>query len=269
MNNWLDTDLTCLAFCWQLDRKDGVTLGFTSHDRDLLIKGLLFRAAPGMIPSAIERSVSLDPDSVDLTGILTSDSITAADLTAGRWDGARLTLTAINWCDVANPAIPLVRGTFGTVAVAGDAFQVELRGSTSLLEAAVIERTAPDCRAELGDARCRVDMAGRTRMAVASAAVDANVTLSTPTALSENAYGRLRWLSGDNAGLWATVLANTATMLSLAEVPVFPVVDGDRLELTEGCDRRFATCRDRFANALNFQAEPHLPGNDLITRYVS
>jgi uncharacterized phage protein (TIGR02218 family) len=269
MDTWLDTDLTCLAFCWQLDRKDGVTLGFTSHDQDLLIKGLRYRAAPGMVPSAIERSASLDPDSVDLAGVLTSDSITGPDLTAGRWDGARLTLTAINWSNPENPAVPLVRGTFGSVTVAGDAFQVALKGSTSLLETAVIERTAPDCRAELGDARCGVDMAGRTRMAVASAAVDATVTLSTPAALSENAYGRLRWLSGNNAGLWATILANTAGMLTLADAPVFPVVNGDRLELIEGCDRRFATCRDRFTNALNFQGEPHLPGNDLITRYVS
>ena len=29
----------------------------------------------------------------------------------------------------------------------------------------------------------------------------------------------------------------------------------------------FATCRDRFANAQNFRGEPHLPGNDLLTRY--
>jgi uncharacterized phage protein (TIGR02218 family) len=35
----------------------------------------------------------------------------------------------------------------------------------------------------------------------------------------------------------------------------------------EGCDKRLETCRDRFANTLNFRGEPHLPGNDLLTRY--
>ena len=39
------------------------------------------------------------------------------------------------------------------------------------------------------------------------------------------------------------------------------------VSLTEGCDKRFATCRTRFANSANFRGEPHLPGNDLLTRY--
>jgi uncharacterized phage protein (TIGR02218 family) len=42
---------------------------------------------------------------------------------------------------------------------------------------------------------------------------------------------------------------------------------GVRVRLTEGCDKRFETCRVRFANSVNFRGEPHLPGNDLLTRY--
>ena len=44
---------------------------------------------------------------------------------------------------------------------------------------------------------------------------------------------------------------------------------GTRLFLREGCDRRLATCAARFGNARNFQGEPFLPGNDLLTRYPS
>ena len=42
---------------------------------------------------------------------------------------------------------------------------------------------------------------------------------------------------------------------------------GDALALTAGCDRRFATCRDRFGNAANFRGFPHIPGNDFVLRY--
>ncbi|MCU0890414.1 MAG: phage BR0599 family protein, partial [Sandarakinorhabdus sp.] len=42
---------------------------------------------------------------------------------------------------------------------------------------------------------------------------------------------------------------------------------GTRVLLREGCDKRFATCRDRFGNGLNFRGEPHVPGGDLLTRY--
>jgi hypothetical protein len=31
-------------------------------------------------------------------------------------------------------------------------------------------------------------------------------------------------------------------------------------------DKRLATCRDRFANAINFQGFPHMPGNDTVMR---
>ena len=99
MTDWFKADLTSLAFCWRLDRRDGVVLGFTSHDRDLRFAGLLYRAAPGMVPSAIERRDSLDAGTVELSGALTSSLITDADLLAGRWDGARLRVMAVNWAD--------------------------------------------------------------------------------------------------------------------------------------------------------------------------
>lgn len=35
-------------------------------------------------------------------------------------------------------------------------------------------------------------------------------------------------------------------------------------QLASGCDKRFATCRDVFANAINFQGFPDIPGDDFI-----
>ena len=63
------------------------------------------------------------------------------------------------------------------------------------------------------------------------------------------------------------VIAAEGTVLQLAEVPSFAVAGAVRVRLTEGCDKQLATCRDRFANAINFRGEAHLPGNDLLTRY--
>ena len=33
------------------------------------------------------------------------------------------------------------------------------------------------------------------------------------------------------------------------------------------CDKRFATCRDRFANGINFRGFPAIPGNDFVISY--
>ena len=36
----------------------------------------------------------------------------------------------------------------------------------------------------------------------------------------------------------------------------------DTLSLVAGCDRRFATCKDRFSNKDSFRGFPHIPGMD-------
>ncbi len=266
---WYQQPLTTLAFAWRVARRDGVAFGFTSHDRDLVIDGLRYRSAPGMTPSAIERNESLDPDNVDLTGALTSDAITEADLAAGRWDGATLHLCAVNWEAPETDPVFLVRGELGSVETGDGRFSVELRGPAALLEAPVVEETSPECRASLGDARCRIDLAGRRRMTSVVSANGATVMVADAAA-QDGAYdfGQMRWLEGPNAGLTARIVRSTGNALTLREPPPFATPPGTRVELLEGCDRRFSTCTTRFANAANFRGEPHLPGNDILVRYA-
>lgn len=268
MPDWYAQPLTTLAFLWRVERSDGIALGFTSHDRDLVRDGFVYRAAPGMVPSAIRLSDGFEADDVDLDGVLTSGAFTEADLRAGRWDGARLTLSAVDWDDPDAEAVVLVRGSFGSVALRDGQFSVGLRGVASVFDRAVAEETSPACRATLGDRRCRVDLAGRRRRAKVVGVAGSVVTLSAvPAADGLHDFGTLRWIDGPLAGIKARVLASVSATLTLAEAPpvslALPVV----VELLEGCDRQLSTCRDRFANAANFRGEPHLPGSDLLTRY--
>ena len=55
--------------------------------------------------------------------------------------------------------------------------------------------------------------------------------------------------------------------ITVRDLPRGAVEPGCVVEVREGCDKRFETCVNRFANALNFRGEPHLPGTDLLTRY--
>lgn len=266
---WLDPEVTTMALCWRLDRRDGVTLGFTAHDRDLAAGGVSFSARPGMLPSALRQSDGFEVDTLDLSGALTDDAITEEDLLAGRWDGAACALLALDWSDPGAAALVLARGELGDVSARQGGFTVELRGAAALLERPVVERTTPDCRAELGDIRCRVDLAGRRRHARLVAAAGAVLTLDAPEP-EANAYGfgRLRWLDGGNAGLTGMIAASDGAAVTLREAPFATPAPGALVEITQGCDRLFATCRDRFANTANFRGEPHLPGNDLLGRYA-
>jgi uncharacterized phage protein (TIGR02218 family) len=174
----------------------------------------------------------------------------------------------VDWTDPRS-SVALGEGTIGAVETADGGFTAELRGAAGVLDASVCEFTSPECRAELGDARCRVAMAGRRSFVRVSAQADEELTLDTAEP-ADNGWGggRLRWLDGANAGIEEVVAASAGARVTLATVPRFGVAVGDRAEVIEGCDKSLATCAGRFDNAANFRGEPYLPGIDLLTRYA-
>ncbi|KQS49746.1 MULTISPECIES: DUF2163 domain-containing protein [unclassified Sphingomonas] len=261
---FLDAELATIAVCWRIERRDGVAIGLTAHDRDLVVDGLVHRAAPGVTPSAIERSAGLEADTMDVAGALTSAAIDERDLLAGRWDGARVALFAVDWTNP-HARVDLGSGLIGAVELGDTGFTAELRGSSAALDRPVVEETSPECRAELGDRRCRVAMAGRRRFARVVACVGPVVTLDVATAGLGG--GLVRWFGGANGGLESAIAAADGVAVTLRAVPTFVVEAGALVEVVEGCDKSLATCAARFGNAANFRGEPHLPGIDLLTRY--
>ncbi|GGB30326.1 phage protein [Sphingomonas metalli] len=266
---WLESEATTIALCWRIERRDGVTIGLTAHDHDLTVDGLVHRAVPGMTPSAATRGTGLDADTMEVAGAVSAAAIAGADLLAGRFDGARVQLFAIDWSGASDGRVALGEGTIGTVEMHDGRFSAELQGPGALLGRSVCEETSPGCRASLGDRRCRVPMAGRRRFARVTAAAGAVLTLDSAEPVA-GAYGggSVRWMDGGNGGLRQTIAVSAGATVTLEAAPVAPVMPGALVELIEGCDRTLATCAARFGNAANFRGEPHLPGMDLITRWI-
>ncbi len=55
----LETGLTTVAHAWAIERKDGVILGFTDHDRDLSFDGATYRADTGLSALSLAQSTGL------------------------------------------------------------------------------------------------------------------------------------------------------------------------------------------------------------------
>ena len=261
-----DGELTSMALCWRLERADGAGIALTSHDQRLARDGIVFEPAPGMMPASIRRGLGLEPDEGEVAGALSSEALDEQDLALGRWDGATLQLTAVDWADPVGAPIQLLGGEIGSVTIDGDGFTADLRGAAAKLEEPVCPATSAECRASFGDKRCRVDLAGRIVRATVVAAVDGSLTLDQ-TFDSRFVFGRLRFMSGASCGLTSAILAVSGATVQLRDLPRGAVEVGCRVELREGCDKTLATCVTRFDNAVNFRGEPHLPGNDLLTRY--
>ncbi|MHB2211702.1 DUF2163 domain-containing protein [Methylobacterium sp. CM6257] len=263
--------VTTLCRCWSLRRRDGRALGFTDHDRDLTVAGLVHAARTGLEAAEASAELGFAVSGGDVAGALSSLGLTEADIAGGLYDGAAVETWLVDWT---NPETRLLLdvATIGEVRREGDAFVAELRGLTHRLDAERGRTFRATCGADLGDPRCRVDLtAWQTTGRVTDIPEPATLAVSLAGSFAAGLFtgGRLAWTWGANAGLTADVRLQLGTLLELWTVPPRPVTPGDRFTVTAGCDKRLATCRDRFANAVNFQGFPHMPGNDTVLRTVS
>jgi uncharacterized phage protein (TIGR02218 family) len=273
----LDAGATTLAWCWVITRRDGAVFGFTDHDRPLSAAGVACEPESGLSPGETRAEAGFSPARGAVFGALSSERITEADLDNGVWDGARVEVYRVDWSEP-DLSFQTFTGEIGALRRGEQGFEAELAGLTARLDRLITRVFARSCDAELGDARCRVDLdAGGFRDAGAVLAVitPSAVRLSGLSTRPEGWFsdGVLAWTSGANAGARARILSHRSgpdgAVVELDPAPAAPIEPGDAAVLTAGCDKRFSTCRTRFANGDNFRGCPHMPGNDVLMRPVS
>jgi uncharacterized phage protein (TIGR02218 family) len=272
---WLAGPVTSTAYGWCIERRDGVTLGFTSHDRDIEVGRLLYRASPGMQPTSITHSLGIETDGLEIGGAIDHEGITTKDLKSGRWDKARISIFLFDWMDAQAGTRILAEGELGEISYSDLGFQADLRGLTAQLDAPVVPQTSPGCRVSFCAAACGLN-ARRFQHLARFVSLNNDVLHyswvadnQSPPRLPKGAftYGRLSWLEGKNCGLTNSILDSQQGNITLADTPKFVPEPGSLISLFQGCDKTIATCANRFANAVNFRGEPNLPGNDILTRY--
>lgn len=270
------TGCTTLAWCWKVERRDGVIMGFTDHDLPLIFDGVTYEAASGFTASAIEDQLGLATANLDVAGALRSDALTEDDLNAGRYDDAEVTIIRVNWADTSQREI-FRRGWLGQTTRGRVAFTAEMRGLASRLDQIAGRTFVRTCPWKFGDARCGLDLEEPERHSAGEvlAVLDGlEFTASGLEAFASGLFarGRLEWTSGASAGLAMDVSTHSLTgsdaRLKLMLPMGAPVQIGDAFTITEGCDNTFPTCALK-ANAVNFGGFPHMPGNDFTVTYAS
>ncbi len=272
LQSHLDSGATTLAWCWRVTRRDGVRLGFTDHDRDLVFDGTTFAAATGFTATEIKDAVGLSVDNLEVESALSSDSLNEDDLAAGLFDDAAIEIWRVNWQDTAQRVL-MRSGSIGEVRRAGTAFAAEVRGLAHYLQQPKGRLLQYGCDADLGDARCGVDLddpAFRRTGTVVAASSRRQFTASGLAGFATDWFtrGLLTFTSGANAGRAQEVrrhAAGATATLELWQPMAQPIAPGDTFTVTAGCDKQFDTCRAKFANGVNFRGFPHMPGNDFVT----
>jgi uncharacterized phage protein (TIGR02218 family) len=270
----LDTGTTTLCWCWRVTRNDGVAFGFTDHDRDLSFAGTSFEASTGFTGTEISGAVGLNVDTLDVEGALKSERLNEADLAAGLYDNALIEIYRVNWQDPEQRVL-MRYGNLGEVARGQHHFRCEIRGLAHELQQPKGRIVQYACDADLGDHRCKFDLDQPAYRSddgvVASLGASARLFLASGLDAYANDWftrGLIAWLSGANAGRKAEVrlhskVGETVT-IELWQRMAEPIEEGDTFRVVAGCDKQFATCREKFANVPNFRGFPHVPGNDFM-----
>ncbi|MBY0562887.1 MAG: DUF2163 domain-containing protein [Hyphomonadaceae bacterium] len=264
----LVSGVTTLAYVWKVTRRDSQTFAFTDHDRPLTFEGMTAQPSTGLITGAIEKSLDLAVDTASVAGALNAAALSEDELSRGLWDGARVDLYRVDWTDV-SLRVHVFAGHLGEVRRGVSAFEAELRGLQAALNTPVGRVFSCFCDADVGDARCTVNL--ETAVFKGAGAVTQVLSAASFRASGLGAFaagwftsGRLVWTSGGSAEISAHRIDAGEAVIDLLD-PAGPALQvGASFTVTAGCDKRFETCRVKFANTTNFRGFPHMPGNDVV-----
>ncbi len=288
MKSWsadLKTDLAAevstIAVCVKITRKDGTIMGFTHHDEDLLVAGVNYAASTSSVTStALVAACDLSVNNLEVQGFLDSSAITEEDLLDGVYDHADFVLFIVNYENLAHGTGILAAGTLGEVSNQDGAYTVECRSLTQPLQQTVGDLFSPDCRANFCDypSANGLWLCGLSEDdyletgAVTNASGTHPYTHFTDSDRTEAddyyRYGTILWIGGENVGLEMEIQSFTsAGAFRLFEPMPNPIEVDDLYVILAGCDKQRSTCADTFDNAINFRGEPDLPGINKILDY--
>lgn len=253
------------ALCWQVTDRAGEVFRATQNDRALVIATGPFAGTyepfRAISASSVRGNADLAVDNLNLESFLDANGITQADIDGGLFDGVGFSIFALNWQAPDDGQVILRTGTVGELSTEYEGrLGIELRGLAQALQQNIVRTYGPGCDADLGDARCTVDLAPLT----VTGTVD-TVTVSTlaftDAARMEAAgyfsYGLITFTSGLNAGVSREVRAHQAGgVFILAEPLANPITVGAAYSLKPGCDKLLATCFAKFNNVINFRGFP-------------
>ena len=243
--------VTTLCRCWKVTRADGSVLGFTDHDRALSFDGVDYEPESGLDASEDVSETGFAIGGLEAVGALSSERLTTANLAAGLYDHAEVSVWLVNWTTPAERHL-LRLGHLGEVTREDGTFRAEVRGLAAELDQPNGRVFRHGCDADLGDRRCGVDLDAAAWRGAGTVIAAAGRRRFTASGLGDFAggwfaRGRLAWTGGANEGRAIEVrahrVADGVASFEPWQAMAGAIAAGDTFIVTAGCDKLFATCR--------------------------
>jgi len=151
--------VTTVCTCITITRRDQASFGLTDHDEPVVVSGRTYEPFNSFNRTSISTSSTLEVDQMEIDGILNSDAFAREEIGSGLFDFAEVEVFLVNYEDPTMGTMSLRKGWIGEIVMNEDnSFTAELRGLSQVLTYRIGEPYAPECAADLGDARCKIGL---------------------------------------------------------------------------------------------------------------
>lgn len=153
----IQQNVTTLATCVEIVRKDGRTFRMTTHDTDLLVDTRTFRHDMAFTLAASASSTQLAVDNTQLTLFCDEVNYLLADFKSALFEYAAVTIFQVNYNDTTRGILTMRTGWFGQIDFSENRIvRVTITGLLKVLDLEVGRVYQAACDADLGDSRCKI-----------------------------------------------------------------------------------------------------------------
>lgn len=265
---------------WRIARADGVVLRFASHDKVVWFAGERYEPL-GPTASDLEQSEAGGESDFQMVGFLSSDTIRASDIQAGRYDGCRVTHFVIDWMRPwPNAWVRKHVWWVKTINESGGLFRAEVQGVERFLTIPAGRTYERECEKVLGSIECGAVPRTLFGLVVEAVATPSSQILGLPhhtmafrlTTASWTwsplirdgllMQGKVVWSSGPNRGTSQIIGEHIGRELTLETETPFPIRAGDTCDLWSGCNGTIDACTNDYSNRVNYGGQRFMPSTE-------
>ncbi|MBL1420252.1 MAG: DUF2163 domain-containing protein [Alphaproteobacteria bacterium] len=267
----LALNVTQICHCLKIEKGD-ISLYLTDHDRPLLFleDGYFPDENLTIAPAKFYRN--LRDDQFEISSFIDDNGLSYDLIEADHLQDAQFYLYQVNWGKPDEYNL-LKIGVVGDVYLEAAHVKLAMHGIAKPLEKRHNRLLQEKCDAQFAGDRCNID----TELAIYHKLGQVSLLKTThsfeielPSGVDSGYFdgGSLEWQSGENINVGAEKLrimrqfklSDCIHSIILYRTAKYPIALEDELKLTVGCDKSFATCRDRFANSAEFRGFDQMPG---------
>ena len=258
-----------LARVVTITRLDDEILRIAEADEPIIVSGKTFLPLPGSEISAVKHIINGDVGSMEIRFAHSEGgTLDTAELNNGFWDGAEVQMHLVDRSSATTLGDPMFTGIIDTVSInlIGSSGSFDIRGLTVEAES-FIQTFQPMCRTDLFSVLCGLDPAAWDHAGTVGAIIDRfNFTVSglgAPPADGWFNQGTFITASGFK-GVIANWSQGSLKITMYQPQCIARLTAGEAITLYPGCDKTATTCREKFNNRINHQAEAHFLGINSI-----